>query len=134
MITIDDLNGVLGDTAFLKAYDFCVIACGLGECTLVVPYSPSSDRPGGIISGMTIMGAADVAVWLAIMTQRGTTERWVTSDMKTSFLRSAREEDVICTARLLKLGKRTAYGTAECRGSGPELLAHHVVSYARVTT
>ena len=85
-----------------------------------------------MVSGMTIMGAADVAMWLAIMTERGTTERWVTTDMKTAFLSSARETDIHCVARILKLGKRTSYGSAECRDAGGRLLAHHVISYALV--
>jgi acyl-coenzyme A thioesterase PaaI-like protein len=130
--TVDQLNAVLADTAFLKPYGFVVQSCAPGECTLVVPFSAAFERPGGIVSGMTLMGAADVAMWLAIMTRRGTEEHWVTTDMKTAFLRSARDQDVHCTARLLKLGKRTAYGTAECLGADSLLLAHHVISYARV--
>jgi acyl-coenzyme A thioesterase PaaI-like protein len=73
-----------------------------------------------------------VAMWLAIMTQRGTTERWVTTDMKTAFLSSARQTDICCVARVLKLGKRTAYGTVECRDGSEILLAHHVISYSHV--
>jgi uncharacterized protein (TIGR00369 family) len=130
--TLDELNRLLANTAFLKPYGFIVRSCAPGECTVVVPYSSSLERPGGIVSGMTIMGAADVAMWLAIMTQRGTTERWVTSDMKTAFLRSARETHIICAARILKLGKRTSYGTAECRDAGGHLVAHHVISYSLV--
>ena len=90
------------------------------------------ERPGGLVSGMTLMGAGDVAMWLAIMTLRGVAETWVTTDMKTAFLRSARQEDVMCTAKVLKLGRRTAYGTAECVGARIGLLAHHVISYAKV--
>ena len=97
-----------------------------------MPFDPALERPGGIVSGMTLMGAADVAMWLAIMTRRGTREHWVTSDMKTAFLRSARQEDVLCTASVLKLGHRSAYGTAECRGATSGLLAHHVLTYAKV--
>ena len=125
---------MLADTAFLKPYGFVVQSCAPGECTVVVPYAASLERPGGIVSGMTIMGAADVAMWLAIMTQRGNTEQWVTTDMKTAFLRSARATDIHCAARILKLGKRTAYGTAECRDAAGHLLAHHVISYALVPT
>src|ERR1700689_453210 len=132
--TVEELAQVLADTAFLKPYGFVVKPCALGECTVVVPYSASLERPGGIVSGMTIMGVADVAMWLAIMTQRGKTERWVTSDMKTAFLSSARETDIYCVARILKLGKRTAYGTAECHDTGGHLLAHHVISYSLVPT
>jgi uncharacterized protein (TIGR00369 family) len=116
----------------LKPYGFSVRSIEPGACTLLIPFSSSFERPGGIVSGMTFMGAADVAMWLAIMTYRGTTEQWVTTDMKTAFLRSARQEDIVCTARILKLGKRTAYGTAECYGQQSELLAHHVLSYAKI--
>jgi acyl-coenzyme A thioesterase PaaI-like protein len=70
-------------------------------------------------------------MWLAIMTLRGVAEHWVTSDMKTAFLKGARGEDISCTAHVLKPGKRTMYGTAECRGAQAGLVAHHVLTYAR---
>ena len=132
MATVAELNAVLEQTAFLKPYGFRVASCGAGVCSLHVAFDPALERPGGIVSGMTLRGAADVAMWLAIMTLRGTAEHWVTTDMKTAFLRSARQEDVTCTARVLKPGKRSMYGTAECRGAGSGLLAHHVLTYARV--
>ena len=130
--TLSDLNGVLAATPFLKSYGFRVESSAPGECVLRVPFMPALERPGGIVSGMTLMGAADVAMWLAIMTLRGVTERWVTSDMKTAFLSSAREEDVVCSARVLKAGRRTMYGTAECVGADARLVAHHVLTYLRV--
>jgi acyl-coenzyme A thioesterase PaaI-like protein len=130
--SLEELAALLADSAFLKPFGFVIESCASGECTVRVPHAVSLERPGGILSGITIMGAADVSMWLAIMTQRGTAEQWVTTDMKTSFLSSARGTDVLCSARVLKLGKRTAYGTAECRGLNGDLLAHHVLSYAWV--
>ena len=127
-----ELNQVLADTPFLQSYGFRVEAAQHGECNLIVPYQASLERPGGIVSGMTLMGAADVAMWLAIMTLRGVAERWVTTDMKTAFLRSARSEDIACRACVLKAGTRTMYGTAECRNRTAGLIAHHVLTYARV--
>jgi acyl-coenzyme A thioesterase PaaI-like protein len=131
--SLPELSAVLDRTAFLKPYRFIVRSCAFGECVLQVPFSTSLERPGGIVSGMTVMGAADVAMWLAIMTHRGVDELWVTSDMKTAFLRPGRREDFRCTARILKLGKRTAYGTVETVGSASGLMAHHVLSYTKVT-
>jgi acyl-coenzyme A thioesterase PaaI-like protein len=52
--------------------------------------------------------------------------------MKTAFLRSAREEDVLCTASVLKPGHRSASTARPSAGvltSG--LLAHHVLTYAK---
>ena len=132
--TLAELAEVLERTAFLKPYGFRVESFEPGTCTLRVPFNAALERPGGIVSGMTLMGAADVAMWLAIMTQRGTREHWVTSDMKTAFLRSARQEAFLCTARILKLGKRSAYGTAECHGAASGLLAHHVLTYVLTRT
>lgn len=130
--SVAELTGVLAHTAFLKPYQFKVLSCAPGECVLKILFQIELERPGGLVSGMTLMGAGDVAMWLAIMTLRGVAETWVTTDMKTAFLRSARQEDVMCTAKVLKLGRRTAYGTAECVGARSGLLAHHVISYAKV--
>jgi acyl-coenzyme A thioesterase PaaI-like protein len=132
VVSVEELNGILATTPFLKPYGFNVNACAPGECTVLVPFLHSLERPGGLLSGMILMGAADVAMWLAIMTLRGTDERWVTSDMKTAFLHGAREEDILCTARVLKAGKRSIYGTAECHGAASGLVAHHVLTYSRV--
>ena len=129
---LEELARLLADAPFLKPFGLVVESCAPDECTVRVPYDAVLNRPGGIVSGIAIMGAADVAMWLAIMTRRGTGEQWVTTDMKTAFLNSARETDVHCTARVLKLGKRTAYGTAECRAADGALLAHHVISYALI--
>ena len=123
---------MLADTPFLQSYGFRIESIAPGECTLRVPFVRALERPGGIVSGMTLMGAADVAMWLAIMTLRGVAERWVTADMKTAFLRSAREEDIACDARILKPGRRSMYGTAECRGADARLLAHHVLTYTHI--
>jgi acyl-coenzyme A thioesterase PaaI-like protein len=128
--TAEELARLLADSAFLKPFGFVIQSCAPGQCALRVPYASSLERPGGIVSGITLMAAADVAMWLAIMTERGAAEQWVTTDLKTAFLSSARMTDIICTARILKLGKRTAYGTAECRSAGADLLSHHVLSYA----
>jgi len=130
--SVAELNRVLADTPFLEPYGFRVESTGAGECTLIVPFRAALERPGGIVSGMTLMGAADVAMWLAIMTLRGVEEHWVTSDMKTAFLKSARNEDIACSARVLRAGRRTIYGTAECRSEAVGLIAHHVLTYARV--
>jgi acyl-coenzyme A thioesterase PaaI-like protein len=128
--TAEELSEVLAGSAFLKPFGLGLESCAPGECAVRVPYTPALERPGGIVSGITLMAAADVAMWLAIMTERGTAEQWVTTDLKTAFLSSARMTDIVCSARILKLGKRTAYGTAECRSAAADLLSHHVLSYA----
>ena len=128
----EELSRVLAQAQFTKPFGYEVESSAPGECVIRVPYTAAADRPGGVVNGIVIMGAADVAMWLAIMTRRGSAEQWVTTDMKTAFLKGARETDIHCAARVLKLGKRTAYGAAECLGDNGDLLAHHVISYALI--
>lgn len=128
--TAEQLQKILShDTAFTKAYAFVVTAIAPGSCTLEVPHLPHFERPGGIVSGQVFMTAADVAMWLAIKTLRGIDDPSVTSHMQTHFLRSARAEGFACKAVVLSLGRRTAFGTAECMSVEGQLLAHHTLTY-----
>jgi uncharacterized protein (TIGR00369 family) len=131
LATLAQLNGVLREARFLDQYQFEVKNCAARQCELIVPFRPELERPGGIVSGMTIVGAADVAMWLAIMTTRGTSEVWITSDITTAFLRSGSKESLRCIAQVLRIGRQVAYCTVETLGSISGLLAHHVVTYAR---
>ncbi len=130
MVTLDELQKLIAhETAFTKAYNFTVVAAGEGSCTLSVPHLPHLERPGGIASGQVFMTAADVAMWLAIKTLRGIDDPSVTSEMATRFIEPARREPFTCRATVLKLGRRTAFGTAECVSSAGKLLAHHTMTY-----
>ena len=51
--------------------------------------------------------------------------------MTSAFLGAARRESFRCTARVVKLGRRLIYGTAESVSEGGRLLAHHSLTYAR---
>jgi acyl-coenzyme A thioesterase PaaI-like protein len=72
-------------------------------------------------------------MWLAIKTLRGIDDTSVTSHMQTHFLESVRREGFTCKAVVLKLGRKTAYGSAECVSSRGVLLAHHTLSYIMQT-
>ena len=84
------------------------------------------------VNGPAFMAAADCAMWLAIKRHIGLQHDAVTSELNTAFLNAARRETVYCTARVLKLGKRMIYGTAECHDRRGRLFTHHTVTYARI--
>lgn len=130
-VTVEELQQLIDhESAFTKSYGFVVIEAGEGSCTLHVPDLPHFERPGGIVSGQVYMNAADVAMWLAIKTLRGIEDPSVTTQMQTYFLDSARREAFTCKAVVVKLGRSTAFGTAECTTLTGRLLTHHTLSYA----
>lgn len=71
-------------------------------------------RPGPRVSGPTMMGFADVAMYVAILAQIGPEPMAVTSDLNCHFLRAASgDHDIIAHAKLLKLGRRLAVGEVQ---------------------
>ena len=126
-----ELRKLLSDVAFTRNYGFQLHSIADGECVIAVPFQEVFERPGGVVSGQVFMAAADVAMWLAIMTKLGKDEMAVTAEMKTNFLNGARQEDFLCHARILKLGKRLIYGVAESTNLQGKLLAHHTITYIR---
>ncbi|MBZ5610122.1 MAG: PaaI family thioesterase [Acidobacteriia bacterium] len=130
-VTDSELRQLLSEVSFLEHYGFQLHSFSDGECALLVPFRPAFERPGGVVSGQVFMAAADVAMWLAIMTRLGAADGSVTAEMKTNFLSAARQEDFICAAKILKLGRRLIYGVAECSSREGKLLAHHTITYIR---
>ena len=132
VVTVEELQALLShENAFTRPFGFRVESAEDGVCTLDVPFQREWERPGGILSGIVFMTAADVAMWLAIKTQSGLTDPSVTSHMQTSFFRSARGEGFLCRATVLRAGRRTTYGEASCLTRAGALLTHHTLTYVR---
>jgi len=76
-------------------------------------------RPGGTVSGPSIFGLADVAVYLAILSRIGPVALAVTTNGAVDFLRKpAAGVDLLAEARLLKLGRVLAVGDVLIRSEG----------------
>jgi uncharacterized protein (TIGR00369 family) len=129
--TDSELRHLLAQVSSIKHYGFQLHSFSDGECTILVPFHEELQRPGGIVGGQVFMAVADVAMWLAILTRLGPQDGSVTAEMKTNFLSGARQEDILCVARILKLGRRLIYGVAECTNRAGKLLTHHTITYIR---
>ncbi len=133
-VTEDEIRRILAQSPFVRIYGFQLHSIADGECSLAFPYQEEFIRPGGVVSGPVYMAAADATMWLAIMTKLGDAATLaVTVEMKTNFLSGAKEEGFICTAKILKLGRRLIYGVAECVSSRGTLLTHHTLTYIRAS-
>jgi acyl-coenzyme A thioesterase PaaI-like protein len=130
----EELERWLASAAFNGFFRFRLRAFSAGECTIEAAFRDEFERPGGGICGPVFMAAADVAIWFAVATLRGTRERWVTADLKTAFLRAARHEPFTCTARVLRIGRHLAYVVAECARQDGNPLTHHTAIYVRTPT
>ncbi len=88
-------------------------------------------RPGGTVSGPTLMALADTAMYMALLSVIGPVALAVTSSLNIHFLRKPKRADCIAEARLLKLGKRLAVGEVLLFSEGEtEPVAHATVTYS----
>ena len=126
------LQKLLGRSRFVSTYGLKLVSLADSECTIAMPFRRALERPGGTVNGPAFMAAADCAMWIAIKRHIGLEHDAVTAELNTAFLNAARRETVYCTARVLKLGKRTIYGVAECHDRRGKLFTHHTVTYARI--
>ncbi len=102
-----------------------------GGCRVRRAFSPKFLRPGGTISGPTMMGLTDFAMYVAILASIGPVPLAVTTNLNINFLRKPAQRDLIAETRLIKLGKRLAVGEVEifCDGED-EMVAHATATYS----
>lgn len=91
-------------------------------------------RPGGTISGPSMTMLADANFYIAILAMIGPEALTVTTNLSLSFLRKPAPEDLLCDARILKLGRRLVTGDCllySAGGSPGEPVAQATLTYAR---
>jgi uncharacterized protein (TIGR00369 family) len=97
-------------------------------CRVRQAFRHVSVRPGGTISGPTMMALADFAMYVAVLAAIGPVPLAVTVNLNINFLRRPAQRDLVAEARLLKLGKRLATGEVTICSQGEEEPVAHVTS------
>ena len=88
-------------------------------------------RPGGTIAGTSLMGLADMAMYVTLLGMIGPVALAVTTSLNINFLRKPGAKDVIGECRLLKLGRRLAVGEVTMYSEGDVApVAHATVTYS----
>ncbi|MHB1534043.1 MAG: PaaI family thioesterase [Acidimicrobiales bacterium] len=99
---------------------------------LSLPIGPEHGRPGGTVSGPTMMGLADGAAWLATLSRIGPVPLTVTSSLTIHFLRKPPlDADLRADAELIRLGRRLSVTDVRISsGDSRELVAQATVTYS----
>ena len=101
------------------------------EIRMRLPFHEDQLRPGGTLSGPTLMTLADRAVYLMVLSMIGPVALAVTTNLNINFMSKPPARDLVAEGRLLKLGKRLAVGEVTMRTDGdPTIVAHATVTYS----
>jgi uncharacterized protein (TIGR00369 family) len=112
--------------------DIAIESADGASCLLRQRYNERMLRPGGTVSGPTLMALADCAMYVVLLSAIGPVGLAVTTNLNINFLRKGRAgQDVLAAARLLKLGKRLAVGEVNLlSGTSPDPIAHVTATYS----
>jgi uncharacterized protein (TIGR00369 family) len=101
-------------------------------CLLRERYGERMLRPGGTVSGPTLMALADCAMYVVLLSAIGPVGLAVTTNLNINFLRKGTPgHDITAAARLLKLGKRLAVGEVNLfSGVSADPIAHVTSTYS----
>lgn len=128
-MSLEELETLVGEFGpFVKLFGFRAEDIGFGTAKVRLPYNPDHTRPGGTISGPAIMALADYAMYVAVLGAIGNEPLAVTTSLNINFLNKPAERDLICDARLLKLGRRLVVGDMSVHAEGDEALCAHVTA------
>lgn len=101
-------------------------------CRIREAYNERMLRPGGTVSGPTLMALSDFAMYVVLLSAIGPVGLAVTTSLNINFLSKAPAgSDVVAEGRLLKLGKRLAVGEVTLfSAAGSEPVAHVTATYS----
>ena len=108
-----------------------VLEVAPGRVKVMAAYREGLLRPGGVISGPTLMSLSDTAAYALVLAHIGDQLMAVTSSLTMNFLRGARPGDLYAEAEMLRLGRRNAVCDVRLWTESRErLAAQALVTYA----
>lgn len=111
---------------------FTIDSVGSRSATICRRVSERDLRPGGTVSGPTLMELADTALYVAILGEIGFVALAVTTSLNINFLRKpAPDRNLIAQCRLIKVGKVLIVGEVALFSEGDaEPVAHATGTYS----
>ena len=112
--------------------NFVIESFDEGSVTIRRKVDEGDLRPGGTVSGPTMMGLADCAIYAAILREIGLVALAVTTSLNINFLRKpVADKDILGVCKILKLGKTLAIGEVTIYSEGDDRpIAHSVGTYS----
>ena len=128
-MTAAELQQYLAD--IFPAFDARIQSLDASGAILELAVNEKHLRPGGTVSGPTLMGLADAAMYVAILGRIGRVALAVTTNLNMNFYRKPEPGVIRAEARLLKLGQRLAVGDVLLfNNDSTESVAHASVTYS----
>lgn len=132
IITFEELQAFLEEQFPQGAAFGTLQKLGDGWAEMKLDVDEAHLRPGGTVSGPTMMGLADVTLYAALLSRIGLVPLAVTTNLNINFLRKpVAHKPIWARATMLKVGRTIGVGEVFVYSEGiEEPVAHSTMTYA----
>jgi len=106
----DQITDLLDDVFPQVRGSYQIVQMDEAETRVRLKVSDQHLRPGGTVSGPTMFGLADCAMYIAVLGAIGAEALAVTTNCSIDFMRKPAASDMVAVARILKHGRTLIVG------------------------
>ena len=122
----------LDSMPFARLIGMRMVDIRLDEATVSLEMRDDLRQPGGLLHGGVTATLIDTAMAFAVRTRVAEDEHTATIDLTIHYLRPHTEGRAVCTARVVRAGKRIFTVSAEMTNSEGKLTATAISTYTRL--
>ena len=117
---------------FAQLIGMQLVRLELDEATISVEMRDDLRQPSGVLHGGVTATLIDTAMAFAVRTRLEPTAATATIDLTVHYLRPLTEGHAVCTAKVVRAGKRIFTVSAEVEKAAGKLIATGLSTYTRV--
>jgi len=103
-----------------------------GEAIVRLEMRDELRQPQGVLHGGATASVIDTAMAFAVITCLQTGEKATTIDLTVHYLRPVAEGEIVCTAKVVRAGRRILTVSAECVNAEGKLTATALSTYTKI--
>ncbi len=123
---------VVNTTPYLVHLGIELVEIEHGKAVMKMPMKDELRQPYGLLHGGATASLIDTATAFAVVSVTTREEKCTTVDLTVHYLRPVINETTICTAKIVRAGKRLLTVSAEVHNEDRKLIATAISTYAKV--
>ena len=123
---------VVKTTPYLQHLGIELVEIEVGKAVMKLPMRDELRQPYGLLHGGATASLIDTATAFAVVSVTTHEEKCTTVDLTVHYLRPVTDETTICTATIVRAGRRLITVSAEVHNEHGKLIATALSTYAKV--
>jgi len=123
---------VVKNTPYLQHLGIELVEIEVGKAVMRMPMKEELRQPYGLLHGGATASLIDTATAFAVVSVTTSEEKCTTVDLTVHYLRPVIDETTICTATIVRAGRRLITVSAEVHNEHGKLIATALSTYAKI--